>query len=372
MSQANEQQHGIDDDSRSLGKLRPRSRWVVPIIKLGLLLAILAWIVANFPKNDWDRLVAQDKHWGLLVSAFLAVLAAHLITYLRWQALVAALDVPLRVVDAIRLGFLGTMLNMVSVGAIGGDLFKAIAAARMTHKRRTEVVTSVLVDRAIGLLGLVIVAAVSLFFAQDLSINLKWILGGATVLSFIGLGGLVAIVIAGHRLPLRWLTQIPWIGHSLFRIANACLVFQGKPKLVLQLLLSTLGVHILLTCSMWLISNALYEMPPKLSQHFQAIPPAFAAAALPLTPGGLGVQEVAIDQLFREVSNIPREFSGLIVATTYRVILIVIAIIGAVVYFTGSERRLVYDAGQTTDNGLRTSHEQGESDQQKQLNHHPR
>ncbi len=356
MSQANEQQHGIDDDSRSLGSLRPRSRWVVPIIKLGLLLAILVWIVTSFPKSDWDRLVAQDKHWGLLVCAFLAVLAAHLITYLRWQSLVAALDVPLRVVDAIRLGFLGTMLNMVSVGAIGGDLFKAIAAARMTHTRRTEVVTSVLVDRAIGLLGLVIVAAVSLFFAGDLSVNLRWIQGGATVLSLIGLGGLVAIVIAGHRLPLRWLTQIPWIGHSLFRIATACLVFQGKPKLVLQLLLSTLGVHILLTCSMWLISNALYETPPELSQHFQAIPPAFAAAALPLTPGGLGVQEVAIDQLFREVSNMPEEFSGLIVATMYRVILIVIAIIGAIVYFTGSERRLVHDSGKTTDNSPCESH----------------
>ncbi len=356
MSQANEQQHGIDDDSRSLGSIRPRSRWVVPIIKLGLLLAILVWIVTSFPKSDWDRLVAQDKHWGLLVCAFLAVLAAHLITYLRWQSLVAALDVPLRVVDAIRLGFLGTMLNMVSVGAIGGDLFKAIAAARMTHTRRTEVVTSVLVDRAIGLLGLVIVAAVSLFFAGDLSVNLKWIQVGATVLSLIGLGGLVAIVIAGHRLPLRRLTQIPWIGHSLFRIATACLVFQGRPKLVLHLLLSTLGVHILLTCSMWLISNALYETPPELSQHFQAIPPAFAAAALPLTPGGLGVQEVAIDQLFREVSNMPEEFSGLIVATMYRVILIVIAIIGAIVYFTGSERRLVHDSGKTTDNSPCASH----------------
>jgi hypothetical protein len=67
----------------------------------------------------------------------------------------------------------------------------------------------------------------------------------------------------------------------------------------------------------------------------------------------------------------PQEFSGLIVATMYRAILIVITIIGAIVYFTGSERRLVQDTGRTTDNGLRASHEQGESDQNKQLNHNP-
>jgi uncharacterized membrane protein YbhN (UPF0104 family) len=328
---------------------RRRSLSLISILKLVLLFAILAWIVATFPKKDWDALVAQDKDWGLLLCALVGVLAAHLITYLRWRALVAALDVPLKPLDAIRLGFLGTMLNMVSVGAIGGDLFKAIAAARMTHKRRTEVVTSVLVDRAIGLLGLVIVAAATLCFADNLSTNLKWIRGGATVLTAIGIAGLGAIVVAGHRMPLAWLHRIPWIGHSLLRVATACLVFQGKPKLVIHLLLTTFCVHVLLTASMCLISNALYERPPTLIQHFQAVPPAFAAAALPLTPGGVGVQEVAVDRLFQEVSDIPDGFSGLIVATMYRAILIAIAAIGAVVYFTGSERRLVRDSDPSSD-----------------------
>jgi uncharacterized membrane protein YbhN (UPF0104 family) len=341
VSQASPQAQRADDAPHAMETSRRRFRWIVSIIKLGLLGAILAWIVFSFPKSDWDRLVAQDKHWGLLVCAFVGVLVAHLITYWRWQALVAALDVPLKLRDSVRLGFLGTMLNMVSVGSIGGDLFKAIAAARLTHTRRTEVVTSVLVDRAIGLLGLVIVAATSLHLANDLSANLTWIRRGATLLSLIGLASLAAIVLAGHRLPLQWLKRLPWLGHSLFRVATACLVFQGKPKLVSQLLASTSCVHLLLTSSTWLISSALYERPPTIAQHFQAVPPAFAAAALPLTPGGLGVQEVAVDQLFREVKDIPDEFSGLIVATTYRVILIVIAIVGAIVYFTGSERHWV-------------------------------
>jgi hypothetical protein len=317
----------------------PTRQSIISILKLVLLVAILAWIVSTFPKKDWDALVAQDKNWWLIASAFVGVLSAHVITFLRWRTLVAALDVPLRIIDAIRLGFLGTMLNMVSVGAIGGDLFKAIAAARLAHKRKTEVVTSVLVDRAIGLLGLVIVAAVSLHLAENLSTNLLWIRRGATVLAIVGLVGLAAIVVIGHRLPLSWLHRIPWVGHSLFRVATACLVFQGRPMLVAQMIGSTLVVHLLLTHSAWLISNALYETPPTLGQHFQAIPPAFAAATLPLTPGGVGVQEVAVDRLFQEVDGIPDGFSGLIVASMYRVILIAIAAIGAIVYFTGSERK---------------------------------
>jgi uncharacterized membrane protein YbhN (UPF0104 family) len=164
---------------------------------------------------------------------------------------------------------------------------------------------------------------------------------GAAALSVVGLIGLALIVLAGHQLPLKLLHRIPWIGHVLYRIANACVVFQGRPWLVLQMLASTLCVHAMITIACCLISNALYTYPPTLAQHFQAIPPAMAAATLPLTPGGVGVQEVAIDKLFQEVKDIPEGFSGLIVAAMYRVILIAIAMIGAVVYFTGSDRRLM-------------------------------
>lgn len=310
----------------------------MPVLKLGLLVAILAWIVRTFPKKDWDALVAQDKNWVLLFSAFVTILAAHLITFVRWRSLVNALDVPLRIGDAIRLGFFGTMLNMVSVGAIGGDVFKAIAAARLTNRRKTEVVTSVLVDRAIGLLGLVIIASLSLYLARELSTNLRWIRFGATLLSVAGIGGLAWILFIGDRIPLKWLTRIPWVGSSLYRIANACLVFHGKPWLVLLMIGSTLCVHTLLTASVYLISNALYVAPPSLAQHFQAVPPALAAATLPLTPGGVGVQEVAVDRLFREVHGVPQEFSGLIVASMYRVLLIGVVALGAIIYFAGGKR----------------------------------
>jgi uncharacterized membrane protein YbhN (UPF0104 family) len=60
-----------------------------------------------------------------------------------------------------------------------------------------------------------------------------------------------------------------------------------------------------------------------------------AAATLPLTPGGVGVQEVAMAGLFHEVAGVPDGYSGLIVAAMYRVILIAVAAFGAVVYFSG-------------------------------------
>lgn len=312
---------------------------VIAVAKLVILAAIVLWIIATFPKKDWEALVAREKNWWLLGQAFVLILVAHLITYWRWQRLVQALNVPFRLTEAIRLGFLGTLLNLVSIGSVGGDVFKAIEAARNTEKKRAEVVASVLVDRAIGLLGLVLVAGFSLSMATALSPRMKWIWISALVLSAVGGSGLVLIVVVGHRVPIKWLTKIPIAGHIFHRVAHACMIFQGRPRLVGELIGSSILVHCCLTFGCVLISNALYAESPTVGQHFMTIPPAMAAATLPLTPGGVGVQEVAIQSLFQELPDLPKNYSGLIMASVFRALLVCVALIGAVYYFTGFGRK---------------------------------
>ena len=64
------------------------------------------------------------------------------------------LHLPFRLRDAFRLGFLAFLLNFVSVGAVGGDLFKAFFIARDQPGRRTEAVATVVVDRLVGFYAL--------------------------------------------------------------------------------------------------------------------------------------------------------------------------------------------------------------------------
>jgi glycosyltransferase 2 family protein len=326
--------HSRNDGSDMRPSASIKSR-LITVVKLCVLIGIIYWLISTFPKKDWDALVHQPKNWWLLAQAFFVVLVAHLISYWRWQILVQALDVPFRLVQAIRLGFLGTLLNLVSVGSVGGDLFKAIEAARNAEKKRAEVVASVLVDRALGLLGLVMVASMSLSLASDLSPRMGWIRMGAIFLSAIGLIGLVSIVAFGHLIPIKWLNRIPIVGHVLHRVVHACIVFQGRPRLVVELIASSLMVHVCLTLGCSLISNGLYQNPPSVAQHFMTVPPAMAAATLPLTPGGVGVQEMAIQTLFQELKDLPDGFSALIMAGVFRVMLIGVALIGAVYYFAG-------------------------------------
>ncbi len=313
-------------------------------LKCAILIAILCWVGSTFKRADWDALVVADKHWYLLGLAFLVVLAGHIVSFARWYIFVRALCGPsaFGFWEAIRLGFFGNLFNFVSLGAVGGDLFKAVAASRQTPGKRTEVAASVLVDRAIGLLGLLIVAAIGLqVHITVLSPNLKYILYGAWLFSCVGVIALTVITLFGDRLLPAWMIRLPLVGRTIHRSSTAGLLFYKKPALVMTLIIMSCMVHTLLTLGMYCVSRSLYfESSPKLGQHFMVVPPAFAAAALPLTPGGIGVQEVAVARLFKELAGEYSPFSGLLVATLYRLLLILVAAIGGLIYL-GQPKRTV-------------------------------
>ena len=146
----------------------------------------------------------------------------------------------------------------------------------------SEVIGSVLVDRAVGLLGWWC-GGVELNPVTDrtLSQELIWIRRGSWVMLSIGLGALAAVVAFGKYLPFHWLGKIPIVGHAVYRMAHAGLIFDRRPWLVIELLLFSCVVHAGLTLSTYLISCSLYFPAPSIADHFMVIPPAFAAGALP-------------------------------------------------------------------------------------------
>ena len=128
------------------------AKLAVKLLQWGLVLAIVAYLVRDIYRNDsFPKLWNEPKQWHLLAAALAVTLVAVTLTIVRWHWLMRAHDLPLRLRDALRLGFLGFLLNFISLGAVGGDLFKAIFAARECHGRRTEAVATVILDRLIEL-----------------------------------------------------------------------------------------------------------------------------------------------------------------------------------------------------------------------------
>jgi len=80
----------------------------------------------------------------------------------RLQCLLATQDIPISYRDAALLTLAGNFFNFAMPGTTGGDLYKAYHIARLTH-RRTEGITIIFLDRAIGLVSFLLLAALTIF-----------------------------------------------------------------------------------------------------------------------------------------------------------------------------------------------------------------
>ena len=134
-------------------------RYLITFLKFALPLAIIAWLLASVPADQYQQFKSRPKNWPLLLAALVVVFCAVSLTFVRWYLLVRALGLRFRLLDAFRLGFLGYLFNFVSVGSVGGDLFKAFFIAREQPGRRAEAVATVLVDRVVGVYALVLLTS---------------------------------------------------------------------------------------------------------------------------------------------------------------------------------------------------------------------
>ena len=278
----------------------------------------------------------------MLACGAALVLATVCVTISRWYLLVRALDLKFRVADAFRLGFLGFLLNFVGGGSVGGDLFKAFFIAKEQPGRRAEAVATVAMDRVVGLFALLLVtsAAILVTGVTDADWKVRAICEFTLGVTAVAIAFVVLMLVPRFRRGrmVHAITRLPKIGPTLERLIAAVGVYREK-RLVLA---STLGmsvfVHVSLPVAIYLAAVAIFDQPPTLPEHLILVPLAMCAGALPLTPAGLGTFELAVSELYKLLPAQAHE-DGIIVALVYRLMTILVAVVGAVYYW--SSRREV-------------------------------
>ncbi|MFK7736446.1 MAG: lysylphosphatidylglycerol synthase transmembrane domain-containing protein [Pirellulaceae bacterium] len=323
-------------------------RWAFQALKIVLPIGIFAYLLSSVDQADYAAFWDGEKRWELVLAAQTIALLAILLSFFRWWLLVRAFGISFAPREALRLGFLGYLLNFVSFGSVGGDLFKAILVARDKPEKRPEAVTSVLLDRAMGLLGLVALAwiCLSVVDVSQLSPTLRSIRFGAGIVCTVGIIGLLASIFAGNWFD-RLLTRIqtlPVAGDTIARMARAIRRLRGQPLVLVAIAFVSVCVHALLASSVYLISAGFYSEHPTLAEHLMVVPPAMAAGTLPLAPGGLGYQEGALAGLFKVLPDVPESFSGILVATIYRLLTLTAAGIGLVIYLLSQDSAVDVEA----------------------------
>ncbi|MFW6170589.1 MAG: lysylphosphatidylglycerol synthase transmembrane domain-containing protein [Planctomycetota bacterium] len=312
---------------------------IVIILKYGVPIAIIGWLLASVPQESYRQLEQRPKDWTLLVLALGLVFTAVSVTFVRWHLLVRTLQLQFRLLDAFRLGFLGYLFNFVSAGAVGGDLFKAFFIARQQPKRRAEAIATVVVDRMVGLYALLLLTS-GVILAGNLGQYSPelWTLSCFT-LTATGLGGIAVLILLipgfTNGVVSRFLRELPRIGQALGRVILAIRIYRQCWRAMLIALLLSIGTHVMLALTLFLTARALYEHIPTLREHLIIVPLSMVAGALPFTPAGFGAFEFALEKLYQIVPTAENiSAAGVLVALVYRLLQIVVAAIGMLIYWS--------------------------------------
>ena len=280
---------------------RPARRALLFALKLIVSVVLLVVLIrrSDAPRL-WEYVRAASAAWlatALGIYCLMIVASAW-----RWGLLLAAQGVKVPAARLTESFLVATFFNNFLPSNIGGDVVR-IADTASAAQSRTVAAAVVIVDRAIGLLGLVLLAALAATASrwagrEIVSSVLLWLtFGGAAAAA-------VAMLVAPGRTmgllsPLRALHP-EWVGARLRQLTDVLARFREAPGPVLACFAGAVVVQALLVAFYAAVAHGL-GVPVSTWHMAVVVPVSFLAQLLPISLNGFGVREAVFSYYFSRI-----------------------------------------------------------------------
>jgi hypothetical protein len=256
-------------------------------------------ITANSPYVEVGvkRLVAEaDKRF--LLAAVLIMPLSYVLTSIRWHLLLDSLGVRLTFFRSLVLNLVGAFYNAFMPGTTGGDLIKAYYAAKQTDLR-TRAVLSVLIDRIIGLMALILVGGAMAAYQWHIPDCRRVAVVSGVITGCV----LMGLVVFYSRRLRRWtgldfvLKRLP-MQRQVQKAVVAMEMYRDRPRPLVTALLLSFPVHVTAILSATFAGWA-FRLPLPVFYYWVVVPVVALAGAIPVSPQGMGVMEAFTVELTR-------------------------------------------------------------------------
>ncbi len=264
----------------------------------------------------------------LLVFGVVLFLLTVLLMAKRLQMIFEAEGIAIKFWDASNLTFVGSFFNNFLPTSVGGDIVKAMSAARITGEP-VKSVTSVLMDRIFGLFTFIMIPSISLLFflkkIQDPKVPI-------IVYSFLVFSIVFFILLFNRNIARRFqfieiLLNYLKLGSKMRKIYDGLHKFKDHKILIVNaMLLSIIGqsanilVLYILSLALGSHTNAIY--------FFLLVPVVHLISMMP-SLGGLGVREWAYIKIL--TPYLGREYAAAI-GILWLALLFLLSLIGGIIY----------------------------------------
>lgn len=312
--------------------LKVNTRRLLLLAKISLVVLAFWYLLHNNDINFAALNLLLDD--AVFLAALCAVIAVGMgfVVVVRWWILLKAIGLNIPLLRLYNIAWIGQFFSVFLPGAISADAVKAIYVIKMsdTHGQALPL-TSVLMDKVIGLFSIVCIALVSLLtHIQLLSnnailVSLTISVGILFVAMLLFFGLLFWRWREGKDLFIKLLKKMPFSEISTKLLLSARLYSDKKTTLVYALLLS-LCVQLQLVLVYFYIAEQLNEAHTPLWSFFFIVPLGELTTAIPIAPAGIGVGHLAFNSLFELMG----QHGGADVFNLFTVARLGIACLGAV------------------------------------------
>lgn len=269
--------------------MRSLLTWTAKILISG---GLLYWLLSKIDRGQlWHTVQNASLAWLAVAMALYVVVV--LISSWRWHRLLEAQHVHVTYAHVTGSFLVATFFNNFLPSNIGGDVIRIRDTAEAAGSR-TRAATIVLLDRAIGLIGLVLVAALGATIATELGdsepFNPLWLWlgmagGSAAVVAALFYPKLIGVALK----PLKIFHQ-EWVTLQISRLIHALEKFAESPVALLQCFGGAIAVQAVIIAVYAVIAYAMH-IPVPVVQLAVMIPMSFLVQMVPLSVNGFGVRE---------------------------------------------------------------------------------
>lgn len=308
---------------------------LINLAKFGIVAAIFYYLIDSGQLDFKKLFLLWESPW--ILAGLLTVEIVWIVPLLacRWWFLLRGIGLNVTIFRTTLLTWIGNFFNVALPGAVSGDLVKGYYIIRSQEKEgKTAAFTTLIIDRFIGLFGLIIMAFVALIF------NYKWILSQAMLIPialtisglFVGTLIFYAIVLfpfkEGKDPFIRLFEKLPGSKVTV-KVYKAFKGYQHHKRTLAITLVLAILLHCTVALMFFQVALLLGITNLDIATQFFIMPLGLITIAIPLAPGGFGVGHAA----FKEFYELVGVSGGADIFNLFFFIQLSVFLLGAIPYF---------------------------------------
>jgi hypothetical protein len=298
-------------DQNSIGSSLMASKVNIPwsfLIRIAMAVLLGYYLYTQTDWNSFFRLIS-DAVPGWIIIAACCYGMTTLLGMARWHLLLKTCHAEMKFVRTAQLTMIGLFANLFLPSSMGGDLFKGIYASREIPHIKPTVIMSIIMERLLGFIAMFLISTTLILYRFE-ELTSEPVTKVAVYLYFTFFTLIISFILLGSWKRLG--NYIPFwkrlpVEEQLREAGNAYRFFlRHMPCFWGGLALSCIA-HFTLMGTFYFISVGL-NMHLNFWDLAAVLPLIMVVSMIPLTPGGVGLREVAFTH-FLQFAHMTEEAS---------------------------------------------------------------